>query len=100
MDAAPLLARIAEVFEKHGLEAVLIGNAAAAIQGAPITTIDMDFLFRRTPANLKKLPAIAFEGLPAASGRSKSPARFGQPTVATPVSRGGLWLHYCLRNLP
>jgi hypothetical protein len=59
MDAAPLLDRIARLLERHGLDAVLIGNAAAALQGAPITTIDFDFLFRKTPANLRKLKALA-----------------------------------------
>lgn len=59
MDAAPLLAAIAQVLEKRGLEAVLIGNAAAALQGAPVTTVDFDFFFRKTPANLKKLKRIA-----------------------------------------
>jgi hypothetical protein len=43
------------------LEVVMIGNAAAALQGAPVTTIDIDFLFRKTPANLKKLKAVASE---------------------------------------
>jgi hypothetical protein len=50
MDAAPILARIVELLERHRLEAILIGNAAAALQGAPVTTIDIDFLFRRNPA--------------------------------------------------
>ena len=59
MDAAPILSQIAGLLERHGLEAVMIGNAAAALQGAPVTTIDIDFLFRKTPANLKKLKAIA-----------------------------------------
>jgi hypothetical protein len=59
MDAAPILTRVAEVLQKYGLEAVLIGNAAAALQGAPVTTVDFDFFFRRTPANLKKLKRIA-----------------------------------------
>jgi hypothetical protein len=61
MDAAPILARIAEALEKHGLEAVLIGKAAAALQGAPVTTVDFDFFFCRTPANLKKLKRMAAE---------------------------------------
>src|SRR6266540_1876255 len=61
MDAYPLLARIAQLLERHGLEAVLIGNAAAALQGAPVTTVDFDFLYRRTPANVRKLTAIARE---------------------------------------
>ena len=49
------------MLDRHRLEAVLIRNAAAAIQGVPITTIDMDFYFRRTPANLRKLAAMAKE---------------------------------------
>lgn len=61
MDAAPLLFRIAGLLEKHGLDAVLIGSAAAALQGAPVTTIDADFLFRPTPANVRKLKALARE---------------------------------------
>jgi predicted nucleotidyltransferase len=64
MDAAPILTRLAELFQRHRLETVMIGNAAAALQGAPITTVDIDFLFRETPANRKKLAAIA-EELPA-----------------------------------
>src|SRR5258705_13847154 len=59
MDVRPVLFRIAKLLEKHGLEAVLIGNAAAALQGAPVTTVDFDFMFRKTPANLRKLKALA-----------------------------------------
>jgi hypothetical protein len=55
MDVLPILARVAELLERQGLEAVLIGNAAAALQGAPVTTVDLDFMFRRTPAHVKKL---------------------------------------------
>jgi len=59
MDAAPILARVARVMRETGLEAVMIGNAAAALHGAPVTTVDIDFLFRKTPANLRKLKKLA-----------------------------------------
>ena len=59
MDASAIIARVAKAIERHGLDAVLIGNAGAAMHGAPVTTIDLDFLIRRTPANRKKLTAIA-----------------------------------------
>ena len=61
MDAYPLLARIAALLERHGLQVVLIGNAAAALRGAPVTTLDFDFLFRPTPANKKKLTTLTAE---------------------------------------
>ena len=44
---------------EHRLEAVLIGNAAAALHGAPVTTLDFDFMFRDTPANMRKLKRVA-----------------------------------------
>jgi hypothetical protein len=59
MNAEPLLNRIAKTFAEHRLEAVMVGNAAAALHGAPVTTLDIDFMFRKTPTNLKKLKAIA-----------------------------------------
>jgi len=59
MDAQPILFTLARVLDEHRLEAVLIGNAAAALQGAPVTTLDFDFLFRKTPGNLRKLKAMA-----------------------------------------
>jgi predicted nucleotidyltransferase len=59
MNATPLLNKIAAVFAEHRLEAVMVGNAAAALHGAPVTTLDIDFMFRKTPANLRKLKAVA-----------------------------------------
>ena len=59
MNAEPLLNRIAKVFAEHRLEAVMVGIAAAALHGAPVTTLDIDFMFRKTPTNLKKLKAVA-----------------------------------------
>lgn len=59
MDAAPILIRVARVMREAALEAVMIGNAAAALQGAPVTTVDVDFFFRKTPVNLRKLKKVA-----------------------------------------
>ena len=59
MDATPYLLEIGRCLHAVGLEAVLIGNAAAALQGAPVTTIDFDFMFRKTGRNLQKLKALS-----------------------------------------
>jgi hypothetical protein len=59
MDAGPILGEIGRRMADVALEAVLIGNAAAALQGAPVTTVDFDFLFRKTPRNVAKLKALA-----------------------------------------
>jgi hypothetical protein len=59
MDAEPLLAQVAAALGKRRLTAVLIGNAAAALHGSPVTTMDLDFMFRKTPTNLTKLKRLA-----------------------------------------
>ena len=41
------MANIAKTFHDCHLEVVLVGNAAAALQGAPVTTLDFDFMKRR-----------------------------------------------------
>jgi len=59
MNATPLLNSVVAALADARLEAILIGNAAAAIHGAPVTTVDFDFLFRATPPNLAKLKRFA-----------------------------------------
>lgn len=59
MDARPLLVEVARALRLAKLEAVLIGNAAAALRGAPVTTIDLDFLFRKTRGSIGKLQRVA-----------------------------------------
>lgn len=61
MNAEPFLTEVARALKVTGLHAVLIGNAAAALHGAPVTTLDFDFLFRRTPVNLRKLKRLSAE---------------------------------------
>jgi hypothetical protein len=59
MNAEPLLNTVARVLAHRNLEAVMVGNAAAALHGAPVTTLDIDFMFRKTATNLRKLKAVA-----------------------------------------
>jgi hypothetical protein len=59
MNATPLLVRLHRALADKKLEVVLIGNAAAAIHGAPVTTLDVDFMFRETPGNMRKLKGAA-----------------------------------------
>ena len=59
MNAKPYLVAIGDALKQAALDAVLIGNAAAALQGAPVTTVDFDFLFRKTRRNLAKIRAVA-----------------------------------------
>jgi len=73
MNGRPLLVQLAQVLRKHGLEVILIGNAAAALNGAPVTTVDFDFWFRKTSENLNKLPAVA-KGLRATIWKPNYPA--------------------------
>jgi predicted nucleotidyltransferase len=61
VNARLLLDRVTEVLAAQGLEAILIGNAAAALHGAPVTTLALDFFFRDTPLNRRKLKAVARE---------------------------------------
>lgn len=58
MNAEPFLAEIARHLDDLRFDVVLIGNAAAALQGAPVTTVDFDFMFRKTGVNLR-LKALA-----------------------------------------
>ncbi len=56
-----LLAHVVGSADRAGLEVILIGNAAAVLHGAPVTTQDLDFFFRETPRNLQKLAVMAQE---------------------------------------
>lgn len=59
MNATPLLAGLLRSLAEEKLEVVMIGNAAAAIHGAPVTTLDFDFMFRETAATMRKLKRTA-----------------------------------------
>jgi len=50
-DFPALLAKLCDA----GVEFIIVGGAAAVIQGAPITTNDLDIVHRRTPENVARL---------------------------------------------
>lgn len=54
-----MLVEVGRALRSARLEAVLIGNAAAALRGAPVTTVDLDFMFRKTSRNVAKLKSLA-----------------------------------------
>lgn len=59
MNALPDIVQVLDAFRDENLETVLVGMAAAALQGAPVTTDDFDFAFRETPRNVAKLKRVA-----------------------------------------
>jgi hypothetical protein len=54
---ADLEALIAALFEA-GVEHIVVGGAAAVLHGAPITTQDLDVVYRRTAENLDRLEVL------------------------------------------
>jgi hypothetical protein len=47
--------RILEILEQHRVEYVVVGGVAAVLQGAPVTTFDLDALISVNPANVDKV---------------------------------------------
>ncbi|MEO0128220.1 MAG: nucleotidyltransferase [candidate division WOR-3 bacterium] len=53
------MTKILKGLKEVGLEAILVGNAACALQGVPVMTLDIDFFVRDTPLNRKKINQFA-----------------------------------------
>ena len=43
------------VLSRHRVEFIVVGGVAAIVEGAPITTLDLDVVFERSPENLQRL---------------------------------------------
>jgi len=61
MDFAPRFLEILRVLARHQVEVILVGGLAAIVEGAPISTVDMDVVFIRTDENLVRLLAALLE---------------------------------------
>src|SRR2546421_12325606 len=55
------LVALAKALRAAKLEAIVIGNSAGMLDGAPVTTQDIDLLIRDTKANRRKLARFADE---------------------------------------
>jgi len=74
------LTTLLKALNASGVEAIIVGNAGAALQGAPVTTQDVDLLVRDTPLNREKL-----ETLSRALGAAR-PAAISELTTAVRIT--------------
>lgn len=49
------------VLASHDVEFILVGVLSAVVQGAPVTTFDVDIVHRRTPENVQRLLSVLEE---------------------------------------
>lgn len=56
-----LLEKVIETLRKVKLEAIIVGNVAAVLQGVPVMTQDIDLFVRDTELNRKKIKLFAEE---------------------------------------
>lgn len=59
--AHSVLEQLAQALKASKLEAIVIGNSAAALRGVPVTTQDIDLFVRETPLNEEKIKALVVE---------------------------------------
>ena len=78
------LVGLLRVLVRHEVEFVMVGGVAAVLNGAPVTTFDLDILHRRTPENVERLVAALVE----LDAYLRTDSRRIRPTVS-PL--GGPW---------
>lgn len=61
MGAAPRFLEALTVLARHDVELIVVGGVAAVLGGAPISTLDLDVLYRTTEENLLRLAAALGE---------------------------------------
>src|SRR3954447_20788502 len=55
MDAALRFFDILKILDQHGVEFILVGGVAAILEGAPVSTFDLDVVVRPTPEDRQRL---------------------------------------------
>src|SRR4051812_50193675 len=81
------LIELARALRVARLEAIVIGNSASMLNGAPVTTQDIDLLIRDTALNRRKLARFAKEigGSAPLPGSGKSKGQGIERGVSLPV---------------
>ncbi|MEI6645160.1 MAG: hypothetical protein WCP12_03895 [bacterium] len=59
MNAESDLKALSKLFAEVQLDAIMIGNAAAAINGSPVTTLDIDFIVPQTTQTYRAIVLLA-----------------------------------------
>jgi hypothetical protein len=67
------LQRILRLFLDGGVELIVIGGVAAVAHGSARTTEDVDFVYRRTPENIRRLADVLAPYHPYLRGRGVPP---------------------------
>ena len=86
--ANPSFRRILELLEQHGVAYVVVGGVAAVLQGAPMTTFDIDALVSVDVANVERL----LKALAALEARYREHDRRVSPTREDVLAGGHLLL--------
>lgn len=66
------LEALLEALVAGGVEFIVVGGVAAVLHGAPVTTVDLDIVHRRTEANVDRLLAV-LDALEAETRPTRSP---------------------------
>ena len=51
----PRYFQLLELLSRHDVDFIVIGGVAAILEGVPITTLDLDIVYDRSPENLERL---------------------------------------------
>jgi predicted nucleotidyltransferase len=58
---APSFLELLRALERHSVEHVIVGGVAAILEGAPMTTLDLDVVYRGDDVNVERLHAALVE---------------------------------------
>ncbi len=104
MHGLPDFRETLEVLDRNRVECILVGGVAAVLQGAPISTLDTDIVYRRTADNIERLVAAGGVNVLLLDVRAiietKQQAGRNKDLLALPILRETLRLREAERDSP